>query len=60
MLVRAPVEMSQAEFAGVAMSARYMASIAVTSERMGATGVGSRVTPPRPDSPAVVQPSLVI
>ena len=54
MLVNVPVETSQAAFGGVAMSARYMASRWSTSVAAGSTGLGSSVTPSKPDSPVRV------
>jgi len=54
MLVKVPVETNQAVFWGVAMSARYMASRWSTSVAAGSTGLGSSVTPSRPDSPVHV------
>jgi len=54
MLVKVPVETNQAVFWGVAMSARYMASRWSTSVAADSTGLGSSVTPSRPDSPVLV------
>jgi hypothetical protein len=54
MLVNVPVETNQAVFGGVAMSARFIASRWSTSVAAGSTGLGSRVTPSKPDSPGHV------